>query len=79
MKPTELPVDLQIFVGKAIHMALDERDRRCQYKQGGGNLTDVQVYIGILGLFGLECPHPLPLSGRGVCRMCDSLILRSVE
>lgn len=92
MTSAELPRRLQVLVGKTINLALIERDKRHRNGEPGGQLTDAEIYVSILELFGLDCPHPPPLTGYGrhgddprppkrlgECRMCGSYIVRIAE
>lgn len=47
----DLSYRMKVLVGKAVIEALAERDRR------GSQLSDSEVYLGILHRLGVACPH----------------------
>ena len=74
----DLSFELQAFIGKHIFEALEERDRR------GLRVSDDEVYLFILDLFGIQCPHP-PHRRKWLgpelfeCEICKSWIYKEVD
>jgi len=69
----DLSFDLGAWIGKHIFEAMEERDRR------GLKVTDDEIYLFILSLFGIQCPHPphrRKWIGPGMfeCEVCGSWI-----